>query len=353
MKVRKGLLNIKNPTTGEWEEITAIQGESAYELAVRLGLFSGTEQEFAEQIASKDYVLSEIAKAQLDGGDVDLSGFATKDDLHSHSNKSVIDGISSTNVTNWNSAYTHSTSSHAPSNAQKNSDITKAEIESKLTGTITSHSHNYLSSIPSEYVTETELTAKGYATTTQVNAKANKEDGVYYIEGGGTTDTTNKVATWTGSHSGITSYYNGLVIAYKVGTAGSTTTTLNINDLGAVTVVKNVTTAISTSYAINCVVILTYTVDSSGTAYWKTSDYDSDTKTRSSNNAGKKMFIIGATSQSTSGQTTYSNADCYIGTDNCLYSGGNKVATESYVTDAINSLATEITNIATLLGGDA
>jgi hypothetical protein len=35
----------------------------------------------------------------------------------------------------------HVTSPHAPSNAQKNSDITKAEIEAKLTGVITTHSH--------------------------------------------------------------------------------------------------------------------------------------------------------------------------------------------------------------------
>ena len=34
------------------------------------------------------------------------------------------------------------------------------------------------------------------------------------------------------------------------------------------------------------------------------------------------MYIIGATTQSTSGQTTYSNSNCYIGTDNRLYSGG-------------------------------
>jgi hypothetical protein len=36
---------------------------------------------------------------------------------------------------------THIASAHAPSNAQKNSDITKAEIEAKLTGEISSHSH--------------------------------------------------------------------------------------------------------------------------------------------------------------------------------------------------------------------
>lgn len=38
-------------------------------------------------------------------------------------------------------AYDHSQTSHAPANAQKNSDITKAEIEAKLTGTISSHKH--------------------------------------------------------------------------------------------------------------------------------------------------------------------------------------------------------------------
>lgn len=36
---------------------------------------------------------------------------------------------------------THVGSAHAPSNAQKNSDITKAEIEAKLTGEISSHTH--------------------------------------------------------------------------------------------------------------------------------------------------------------------------------------------------------------------
>ena len=43
-----------------------------------------------------------------------------------------------------NTAYQHSQAAHAPSNAQKNSDITKAEIEAKLTGAITTHTHSYL-----------------------------------------------------------------------------------------------------------------------------------------------------------------------------------------------------------------
>ena len=43
-------------------------------------------------------------------------------------------------------AYNHSQAAHAPSNAQKNSDITKAEIEAKLTGDITTHTHSYAGS---------------------------------------------------------------------------------------------------------------------------------------------------------------------------------------------------------------
>lgn len=38
-------------------------------------------------------------------------------------------------------AYDHSQAAHAPTTAQKNSDITKAEIEAKLTGAITTHTH--------------------------------------------------------------------------------------------------------------------------------------------------------------------------------------------------------------------
>jgi hypothetical protein len=38
---------------------------------------------------------------------------------------------------------THVTSTHAPSTAQKNSDILQSEIEAKLTGVITTHSHAY------------------------------------------------------------------------------------------------------------------------------------------------------------------------------------------------------------------
>lgn len=153
----------------------------------------------------------------------------------------------------------------------------------------------------------------------------NKTQAIYYIVGNSTT-----AGTWTGTHSDITEYYDGLTIAYKVNVAGASGLTLNINNLGAVSVIRNSTTAVTTHYGVDSIIILVYSVDSSGTAYWKVADYDSDTRTRSSNKASTKMYIIGATSQSTSGQTTYSNSKVYIGTDNCLYSNGKKVTVDGH-----------------------
>ena len=48
--------------------------------------------------------------------------------------------------------------------------------------------------------------------------------------------------------------------------------------------------------------------------------------TGTSNKTGIKMFLAAATEQSAN-PVTYSNSNCYIGTDNCLYSGGAKVLT--------------------------
>lgn len=159
---------------------------------------------------------------------------------------------------------------------------------------------------------------------TALNNKADRTQALFYIEGdsSSTTDTTNKVATWIGSHSEIAEYFSGLTILYKVPTAGSTSTTLNINGLGAVTVVRNATTGISTSCPVDGVLLLTYTVDSSGTAYWKTADYDANTKNTAgtSNKTGTKMYLVGGTSQTSSGTTTYTNSNIYINTSNQLYS---------------------------------
>ena len=62
--------------------------------------------------------------------------------------------LTNTLKTNYDTAYTHSQSTHAPSNAQKNSDITKTEIEAKLTGEISSHSH----ALPTHTHTKSQIT---------------------------------------------------------------------------------------------------------------------------------------------------------------------------------------------------
>lgn len=142
--------------------------------------------------------------------------------------------------------------------------------------------------------------------------------GIHYVVGDSA-----EAGVWTGTCEDITEYYDGLTVLYKLNVVGATTTTLNINGLGAVEVKRNATTAISTSYPVGTVVMLTY----SG-GLWLTADYDVNTKNTagSSNKASTKMFLVGATSQTSSGTTTYSNKNVYIGADNELYSNGKMVA---------------------------
>lgn len=87
-------------------------------------------------------------------------------------------------------------------------------------------------------------------------------NGMFYIVGTGDT-----AGTWLGSHSEIKSYYTGLIIAYKIPIAGASTTTLNINNLGAKTCYIN-TSKLTTHYGVGSVAILVY----DGT-YFRAADY--------------------------------------------------------------------------------
>lgn len=62
------------------------------------------------------------------------------------------------------------------------------------------------------------------------------------------------------------------------------------------------------------------------------------------NKTDTKMFLVAATEQSAN-PTTYSNSNCYIGTDNCLYSGGTKVLTahQTAVTSLTTTAGTHVT----------
>lgn len=106
--------------------------------------------------------------------DAYISTWNAKSDAHTHpylSTSHAASGVTNTRIVEWDAAYTHSDVDHAPSDAQKNSDITKAEIEAKLTGAISTHTHAYLSSThPAKDVTAGLITdwnnAKTHSTTT-------------------------------------------------------------------------------------------------------------------------------------------------------------------------------------------
>src|SRR5690554_137658 len=106
-------------------------------------------------------------------------------------------------------------------------------------------------------------------------------DSLFYIAGTGTT-----AGIWLGSHSRISEYYDGLTIAYKIPIAGASTTTLNINGLGARTVRRNASN-LTTHLPVNTVVVLTYTTIGS-TGYWVWADYSQSYSliTQSAINAG-------------------------------------------------------------------
>lgn len=110
------------------------------------------------------------------------------------------------------------------------------------------------------------------------NDKADKSEGSFFIEGSGTTDSTAKTSTWVGTSDRITEYYDGLSIRYKIGVAGQTTTTLNINGLGAKTVYLFNTTKLSTQFPVNSIINLIYHADLNS-GCWVCSDYDSNTNT--------------------------------------------------------------------------
>lgn len=114
-------------------------------------------------------------------------------------------------------------------------------------------------------------------TASEVGA-AEKSEGVVFIEGSGTTDSTAKTSTWVGTSDRITEYYDGLTIRYKIGVAGQSTVTLNINNLGAKTVYRFNTTKLTTHFPVGSIITLIYHEDLND-GCWITNDYDSNTNT--------------------------------------------------------------------------
>ena len=131
-------------------------------------------------------------------------------------------------------------------------------------------------------------------------ASLNNGTKIYYVEGTGTT-----AGVWTGTIDGLTAYYDGLAILYKVNIAGATATTLNINGLGAITCRRNAS-ALTTHVPVNSVILLTYTTID-GTGYFTWADYDSNTKvtqTVRTTNGNFPLLLRGTSAGTTTTTTT-------------------------------------------------
>jgi len=125
---------------GDIAYVTDATGDSTVDDGGATYIYSGSAWVKIAEWESMDVVL---AWANITGKPASTT--ANIDDAvskkHTHTNQAQLDGITAALIGNWNTAYTHSQAAHAPAAAQKNSDITKAEIEAKLVGSITSHTH--------------------------------------------------------------------------------------------------------------------------------------------------------------------------------------------------------------------
>ena len=93
-----------------------------------------------------------------------------------------------------------------------------------------------------------------------------------FIQGTGST-----AGTWLGASDEISAYYTGLAILYKPSIAGASTTTLNINSLGAKKCFRNNADSLTTHYPAGSVILFVYdeTLNSSAGGWRALADYDS------------------------------------------------------------------------------
>lgn len=151
--------------------------------------------------------------------------------------------------------------------------------------------------------------------------------GIYYIKG----DNSSAAGVWKGTCENIHQYYDGLMVAYRTVIAGgSGGTTLEINDLGPIPIKRNgMSYDLNYYYGRGAVLFLVYGIVD-GTRCWQLTDVwwsDTDRKTSAASAPDTKLFLVGARTLSTGGVSTFANAACFVGEDNCLYSGGEKVLT--------------------------
>lgn len=129
-----------------------------------------------EDVLGSYYTKNEVNDLidNIDIPTTDLTNYYKKSETYSKTEvNNLIDGLSTGDgEINLNNYYTkEEVDSKIPTDYIKSIPseyITETELNKSLSGySKSSHTHNYLSSIPSEYITETELNAKGYLTQHQ------------------------------------------------------------------------------------------------------------------------------------------------------------------------------------------
>ena len=146
-------------------KISELENDSKYLNSIPSEYITDTELK-EKGYATESFVANKIAEAELSGSEVDLSGLATKDELASKvdkvKGKSLIDDTEIERlktVTNYDDT---ELKNQINSKADKTDIPTVPTKVSELT-----NDKGFISSIPSEYITETELNNKGYLTQHQ------------------------------------------------------------------------------------------------------------------------------------------------------------------------------------------
>lgn len=112
-------------------------------------------------LATESFVVQKIAEASLSGGEVDLSGYATKDDLDTKADN--VHTHVMTDITDLVIPDIDVDKNYVDTQLATKANIT--DIPTKVSE-LTNDS-GYLTAIPEEYVTDTELESKGYLTEHQ------------------------------------------------------------------------------------------------------------------------------------------------------------------------------------------
>lgn len=232
-------------------------------------------------------------------------------------------------------AYDHSQETSGNPHGVTKSDVGLGSVENKSSATIRSEITKANVTNALGY-TPPEKPSLHYVTSLTVKDAGSSTSGAYLA------------TKWAVSGvDGITAPTDGMTLSVRVPAAGVSGGILLSIDGGTTyyPIVRNVNSLATTHYGKGASLILTFNstqtakpytasgVTTTVTGCWQVADYDSNTRNTVGDyrKNGTKLYFVGTTSSdsatSSSYATSYTNSNCYVGTDNCVYSGGSKTAT--------------------------